>query len=84
MLKIKGGVNLKELEKFGFKYGARDKFLYKTKKDGMESRIYIDLLPCNNNNNELNIECPSHAVSEKIIDKLYDLIKADLVEKVSD
>lgn len=82
MLKIKDSVDLKELEKFGFKYGARDKFLYKTKRNGFESRIYIDLLPCNNNNNELKVECPSHTISEKIVDKLYDLIKADLVEKV--
>ena len=82
MLKIRDDVELEELEKFGFKYGTRDKFLYKTKSNGIESRIYIDLLPCNNNNNELKIESQSHTIPNKIIDKLYDLIKANLVEKV--
>lgn len=81
MIRKKDTVDIRELEKFGFKYGARDKFLYKTKTNGVESKIYIDLLPCHNNNNELKIECPSHTIPEKITDKLYDLIKADLVEK---
>lgn len=81
MLKINPKKDIKELERFGFKYGTRDKFLYKTKRNGFESRIYIDLLPCNNNNNELKVECPSNIIPKKIIDKLYDLIKADMVVK---
>ena len=84
MLRKKDEVNLKKLEQYGFKYGTRDKFLYKTKSNGIESRIYIDLLPCNNNNNELKIESTSHTIPSKIVDKLYDLIKADVVEKVED
>lgn len=84
MLRKKDNVNIRELEKFGFKYGARDKFLYKTKSNGIESIIYIDLLPCHNNNNEVKIETPSHTIPNKIVDKLYDLIKADLVEKVEE
>ena len=82
MLKIKDDVDLKELEKFGFKSGARNKFQYKTKVNGAEHKIYIDLLPCHNNHNELKTECPSFTIPEKITDKFYDLIKADLVEKV--
>lgn len=82
MLRKKDDVDIRELEKFEFKYGTRDKFLYKTKTNGVESRIYIDLLPCHNNNNEIKVEIPRHSIPEKIIDKLYDLIKADLVEKV--
>lgn len=31
MSKIRDDVDLKELEKFGFKYGTREKFEYKTK-----------------------------------------------------
>lgn len=42
---------------------------------------YIDLLPCNNNNNEIHVECYSHSIPEKILDKLYDLTKAGLIVK---
>lgn len=81
MLRKKDNVKLEQLEKMGFKYGSREKFIFKTKVNGIESRIYIDLTPCHNNNNELKIESLSHSIPEKIVDKLYDLIKADLVEK---
>lgn len=81
MLKKSDTVELSELEKFGFKYGTKDKFEYKTKRHGVESRIYIDLLPCYNNNNEIKVETYSHSIPEKILDKLYDLIKANLVVK---
>lgn len=54
----------------------------KTTSNKIESRIYIDLLPCYNNNNEIKIECLSHSMPEKIIDKLYDLFEAGLVEKI--
>ena len=82
MLKIKDNVDLKELEKFGFKYGTRDKFLYKTRRAGCEYIIYIDLLPCHNNNNEIKFDFHDRNIPGKIINTLYDLIKADLVEKV--
>lgn len=82
MLRKRDDVSLKDFEKFGFKYGARNKFLYKTKSNGIESKIYIDLLPCHNNNNELKIEWLGHSIPEKITDKLYDLITAGLIEKV--
>jgi len=81
MLKVKNGVDLTELEKYGFKYGARDKFIYKTTKNGKEAKIYIDLLPCHNNNNELNIEAESFSIPEKIVNTLYDLIQARISDK---
>lgn len=81
MLRKVDGVELKEFENFGFKYGTRDKFLYKTKSNGIESRIYIDLLPCNNNNNELKVETSSYRIPDKILEKIYDLTVAGLIEK---
>lgn len=82
MLKIKDNVELEKLKDFGFKYGTRDRFLYKTKCNGLEAIMYIDLLPCHNNNNELKITIESRHIPDKIINKLYDLIQANLVEKV--
>ena len=81
MLRKSDTVELSELVKFGFKYGTREKFEYKTKQHGVESKIYIDLLPCNNNHNEIHIESDSHSIPEKIVDKLYDLFQANLVVK---
>lgn len=80
MLKIEDK-DLKELEKFGFKYGARNKIFYKTTINKLECKIYIDLLPCHNNKNELKIDCETHFVPVKILDKIYDLIQAGLVKK---
>lgn len=62
MLRKKDTVDIRELEKYGFKYGSKDKFIYKTKQNGIESRIYIDLLPCNNNHNEIHVESDSHSI----------------------
>lgn len=82
MLRKKDEVDMRELEKFGFRYGTRNRYIYKTKSNGIESQMYIDLTPCNNNNNELKIESSSFSLPEKIIDKIYDLSKANIVEKV--
>lgn len=82
MLKIKDSVDLKELEKYGFKYCDVSKYddfldekfmsyIYKNK------QIYID-----EDRSFAHCEWPeSMNLSEKE-DMLYDLIKADLVEKV--
>ena len=75
MLKIKDNVDLKELEKFGFKkdehgYYTEDTYISINPKDGWTSNKEI----C-----EKSFEStPTYA------DTLYDLIKADLVEKVDD
>ena len=75
MLKIKNNVDLKELEKFGFKY---------TK--GEDWHKYNDNMNISlGDNQELNINCDDCYFDEDInecIEWLYDLIKADLVEKV--
>lgn len=78
MLKIKDNVDLKELEKFGFKYKPNTKmwhegYLYEDKTD---DNVY----PC--------MRCfifysDRHIITNSIhIDILYDLIQAGLVEKV--
>ena len=83
MLRKEDNVSFEEFKPFGFKYGTRDRFIYKTKsKNDGEASIYIDLLPCHNNNNELKIEIERRYIPEKIINKLYDLIQAGLIEKV--
>ena len=82
MLKIKDNVDLKELEKFGFKLNGRnmyEKYLYDDEMGGyipyrlcvaglLKSLFYED--DAYNSNDDL--------------DTIYDLIKADLVEKVDD
>lgn len=70
MLKIKDNVDLKELEKFGFK---KDKniYYYKNVFNVIVLRVFDNRKisnPTDDNGNVL----------------LYDLIKADLVEKVKD
>lgn len=80
MLKIKKG-EIDKLKEFGFKYGSRERIIYKTKCNGLEAEIYIDLQPCHNNGNELKVNFHSFLMPEKIADKLYDLIKANLVVK---
>ena len=82
MLKIKDDVDLKKLEKFGFKFNEDSgKYLYNIKlKDGnggitltiqsWNRKIY---LWTNTNDNK----------NEEIIELLYDLIRANLVEKIN-
>jgi hypothetical protein len=80
MLKIKDDVDLQELEKFGFK----EHFWENTK---TETEIYI------NSKNEISVckekifdeldICGNTILTEiNDLDTLYDLIKADLVEKI--
>lgn len=81
MLKIKDNVDLKELEKFGFK------------KQGVEYlECYYKKIPPYNwavsigtYNREISIECDDKEYSFTTkIDVLFDLISAGLVEKVAD
>ena len=73
MLKIKDNINLKELEKFGFRknmYDNYEKTLGKHSYDfllinGYDRKIYFGF-----------------GVTELKADILFDLIKADMVEKV--
>lgn len=72
MLKVKNNLDLKELEKYGFIVKILPTF---------ESVNYANLIWCNTKTRKIIID---NFVGDEIIDKLYDLIKADLVEKVDD
>ena len=80
MLKIKDSVDLKELEKFGFE------------KDGYN--YYYDFIPYNENNGQyvligvkerkIYLDYIDLDYFDKSVELLYDLIKADMVEKVEE
>ena len=80
MLKIKDNVDLKELEKFGFEYYP---LIYVKEINRIDDvfgnttrKIYID-------EKERNISIKVGLFNTDIeLDVIYDLIKADLVEKV--
>lgn len=79
MLKIKDNIDLKKLEKFGFKYHR--KIYIKDTKRGCcnlveNKKIYVE-------ENSRNISMGIGIFNTDIeLDTIYDLIKADLVEKV--
>lgn len=77
MLKIKDNVDLKELEKFGFVCFNQERQYYEKKLgrkyDNEEINIY---------GGEINISLDGWETRE--LDPLYDLIKADMVEKVEE
>ena len=81
MLKIKDNVDLKELEKFGFKlsktYGAE---VYKNRLKSTNGICYLMIMPVSR---ELRIDTDS---SMYIIglDVIFDLTQAGLVEKVEE
>ena len=93
MLKIKDSVNLKELEMFGFKNTIKDTWVKEIDNSNGDYDTCILINPLNaevknqivhyiNNNYALGDieEDDIDLISE--LDVLYDLIKADLVEKV--
>ena len=77
MLKIKDNVDLKELEKFGFTYYENGNY-----KIYQKGRLFNQYMSVELKNRILEI-CTT---DDRGIDEntLYDLIKADLVEKVED
>lgn len=82
MLKIKDNVDLKELEKFGFEYfingcGTYGYSFYSE----IGPKGYITIIE---NDCEFNPEDNRRIPSNITFEILYDLIKADLVEKVDD
>ncbi len=82
MLKIKDNVDLKELEKYGFKVQKRvtvENYVVNIN-DSKCSSARLIVIPLSR---KLIIETNLTYISDKL-DILYDLIKADLVEKVSD
>ena len=73
-LRIKSDVDLKELEKYGFEIADEpNKDVVYIKYDG-DNAIYFY------NDKEMYFEIQEY--SEEIVNILYDLIKADLVEKI--
>ncbi|MBR1540710.1 MAG: hypothetical protein IJ629_06135 [Clostridia bacterium] len=79
MLKIKDDVDLKELEKFGFSYnriyGGYTKKVY-LKNDSDDKNFYV----IRENSRIIKIT----RLDGKLDDTLYDLIQANLVEKVGE
>lgn len=96
MLKIKDNVDLKELEKFGFEYQKGAKINYYEKM--IQYFPLGDSVPCtryyltvNEQNRHiynsiwgLTWQGKNEHYSIEFLDNLYDLIKADIVEKVED
>ena len=96
MLKIKGNVDLKELEKFGFVKTNETTYFKLEENNNWEEFESVIIV------NPLNREIPNEIVYYtdtltdgieldennmqlvSTMDTLYDLIKSDLVEKVSD
>lgn len=90
MLKIKDNVDLKELEKFGFKYDGYSNMYYKSfkyyKLCQLDARYEPRLEPFVE---EVKIDVPSRKIHSTRCyqifmdyDTLFDLIQAGLVEKV--
>ena len=81
MLKIKDDVDLKELEKFGFEYDEdNDWYFYygfTDTNDQSEIRHYVYI-----SNRIISTGFDVYVDPFQIHNKIYDLIKADLVEKV--
>ena len=77
MLKIKDNIDLKELEKFGFKLKLDDNKSRYIEKNTLQYKLII---MCNTK----QILVWSFGSYGEISNILYDLIKADLVEKVDE
>lgn len=76
MLKIRDEIDLKELEKFGFIFRA-NLFYKPSKKD----RDLVDVLI---HQESKIIDCSGILGHNEKLDIIYDLIKADMVEKVEE
>ena len=81
MLKIKDNVDLKELEKFGFKKIKGGWFTYEFDKKIYGEYISLILLDCSR---KLFMSIMSNDMGFDDLDIIYDLIKADLVVKVDE
>lgn len=79
MLKIKNNVDLKELEKFGFeKVSIFEAYIYQN--EYSSNRIEIR----ESKNRKITLIKNDIESVDKLLNIIYDLIKADMVEKVSD
>lgn len=97
MLKIKDNVDLKELEKYGFEYyktiwasddkSNNNKYILVDRFINIDEKIEAVVLQVYEEDREIREVFDTRSgfyyrVNEKRIDTLYDLIKADLIEKV--
>jgi hypothetical protein len=82
MLKIKDNVDLKELEKFGFKRKNEKCYEYLRILNGETAyRVYTTL---NHQYIQIQINLAPMIIASSLQVLLYDLIKANLVEKVGE
>lgn len=79
MLKIKDNVDLKELEKFGFSNDFGEEYSKWEASNGFDIGYEIDIY-----NRIIRISFSTFDTLIDIDNTLYDLIKADLVEKVDE
>lgn len=80
MLKIKDNVNLKELEKYGFSTKSSYGWYEKLVEYNWNEKMYIYI-----RKDTLKIQVATYDCHNVYLDDtLYDLIKADLVEKVGE
>ena len=75
MLKIKDSVDLKELEKFGLKYKKETDSEFEMYEWTRKTKFTYDYV---------SVFVWNRSINSNATDKLYDLIQAGLVEKVSD
>ena len=74
MLKIKDNVDLKELEKFGFIYNNDvGQYIFNCINEPLTINVW---------NRKINISDYNTLTANILVSKIYDLIKAGLVEKV--
>lgn len=84
MLKIKDNVDLKELEKFGFKYDEETKMYYKNC-TGTFNKFFIPIEDdLDTFKGQIIFHNESNFQTTLYLDILYDLITADLVVKVNE
>lgn len=81
MLKIKDNVDLKELEKFGFNFDNYHNF-YSKEVYMSDCRLVADAdrVICYDNNSNADMTYHSY----QLLDEVFDLIQAGLVEKVGE
>lgn len=85
MLKIKDNVDLKELEKYGFYKPKKGEYKDYVLLTNNELRDGSHLSICNYDNKQRNIMLIQYGYDYKLgLDVLYELIKADLVERVEE
>lgn len=83
MLKIKDNVNLKELEKFGFKKEKEEEVYTYYDYLGIDADCKINMY-VSGETREIATEIDEYVNSYEMHDEMYDLITAGLVEKVEE